>query len=241
MALQKGRTVNSLVKRFERNTTGRDIAVGDIHGCFTKLLHELDAIDFDPTRDRLFSVGDMVDRGPESEKSLDWLEEPWFHAVQGNHEDMAIRFPNGNMSPGIYLANGGGWNLANTSDAQREFSETFKALPVAMEIETTDGLIGIVHADCPGNSWQQFTARLAMGGGIAGAAIDHAQWSRDRIDWKVDELIQDVRAVVVGHTPLEHHTVLGNVHYIDTMGWRGKRFTFLNLESLKPEPTKEAS
>ena len=163
---------------------------------------------------------------------------------------MAIRWPNGrhvngqfirNMERGTYMANGGAWNIANPDHVSREFSEAFKALPVAMEIETAHGLVGIVHADCPGNSWEQFTARLAMGGVIADTAIDHAQWSRERIDWKVDELIQDIRAVVVGHTPVDRTVAIGNVHYIDTMGWRGYRFTFLNLETLKPEPTKEAS
>ena len=49
--------------RFAQNTVGRDFAVGDIHGCFTELQRGLEAIGFDPSTDRLFSVGDLVDRG----------------------------------------------------------------------------------------------------------------------------------------------------------------------------------
>ena len=55
--------------RFAQNTVGRDFAVGDIHGCFTELQRGLEAIGFDPSTDRLFSVGDLVDRGPESHTS----------------------------------------------------------------------------------------------------------------------------------------------------------------------------
>ena len=59
----------SAMPRLAQNTVGRDIAVGDIHGCFTELQRGLDTIGFDPCTDRLFSVGDLVDRGPESHTS----------------------------------------------------------------------------------------------------------------------------------------------------------------------------
>ena len=51
--------------RFARNVGGRDFAVGDIHGCFSHLSRSLEAIGFDAAVDRLFSVGDLVDRGPD--------------------------------------------------------------------------------------------------------------------------------------------------------------------------------
>lgn len=73
-------------KRFEINTTGRDFAVGDVHGHFTKLQAALDAVGFNAATDRLFSVGDLVDRGPESADVDTWLAKPWFFAVQGNHD-----------------------------------------------------------------------------------------------------------------------------------------------------------
>ena len=59
----------------ERNgaTGGRDWVVGDVHGCFTTLREALLAIDFEHGRDRLFSVGDLIDRGPNSIEALEWL------------------------------------------------------------------------------------------------------------------------------------------------------------------------
>lgn len=63
------------VKRFAANTAGRDIAVGDIHGHLTRLVHALAEIKFDESVDRLFSVGDLVDRGPECEDVINVVEQ----------------------------------------------------------------------------------------------------------------------------------------------------------------------
>ena len=42
------------------NQVGRDFVVGDVHGCFRTLEVALLEIEFDPIRDRLFGVGDLV-------------------------------------------------------------------------------------------------------------------------------------------------------------------------------------
>ena len=51
--------------------------------------------------------------------------------------------------------------------------------------------------------------------------------------------VSDMRAVVVGHTPLRQPMVLGNVHHIDTGGWMADGngyFTLLNLATLECIP-----
>ena len=81
-----------LVRDLPSNQKGRDFVVGDLHGCFDLLDRLLEAVRFDPTCDRLLSVGDLVDRGPDSLRSLSFLEAPWFHAVKGNHESMLLEY-----------------------------------------------------------------------------------------------------------------------------------------------------
>ncbi|WP_316153622.1 hypothetical protein [Cupriavidus sp. BIC8F] len=131
-----------------------------------------------------------------------------------------------------------GWNVANPRETQLEIAAAFAALPIAIEIKTDAGLVGIVHADCPFPSWQQFTGALedrTLSKNVRDSIIDLAQWSRDRITAMEHETVGGVLAVVVGHTPVERFTSLGNVLYIDTGGWlRGRDFTILDAATLRP-------
>lgn len=228
------------VERFERNLQGRDFVVGDIHGNFTGLKNSMTSFDFDPERDRLFSVGDLVDRGEESLQALDWLEKPWFHAVRGNHERMAIAVQSGDLSVRTLVANGGRWFIDLDAETRQRIADRFQQLPLAIEIETPQGLMGVVHADCPGVSWQDFTARIKE----AAASPDdelmldletNAMWSRDRFDQGVTTPVDGVSLVIVGHTPTSAPLCLGNVMHIETMGWRPERDGYFTLIELPTE------
>lgn len=103
--------MKNTLKTFEPNTKGRDFVIGDLHGsysCFENLLKNLN---FDPAVDRMFSVGDLVDRGPESLKCLSLIREPWFHAVLSNHEQMMLEAFTGGYMGQYWTMNGGMWGL----------------------------------------------------------------------------------------------------------------------------------
>ena len=63
-------------------------AVGDIQGCYSVLQRLLERIAFDPVVDRLWVVGDMVNRGPESVQTLRFLRGLGnaVTVVLGNHD-----------------------------------------------------------------------------------------------------------------------------------------------------------
>ena len=234
----------SIVKRFSKNTKGNDYIVGDLHGTFSKLQLALNLIGLNKETDRLFSVGDLVDRGPESHLALQWLNKPWFHVVRGNHEQMFIDYHNGTQPADNYIQNGGAWAVGLTKEERLPFYDEFCDLPIAIELETDNGLVGIVHADVPINDWDVFVERLNGQNQQAEQLIQCAIWSRDRHTYKNKDIIKGIKQVVVGHTVVKNPTRLGNVIYIDTgsvferttqQGHNGHGLTIFDVQSMSTE------
>lgn len=216
-----------MIKRYEKNTLGTDYAIGDIHGNFSGVMDKLDQIGFHFNKDRLFSVGDLVDRGTESELAMSWILMPWFIPVRGNHDDYVCRMDT--VDKYNWIQNGGAWFWGLDEEVQQENKYVFRHLPFALEVETDAGLIGIVHADPFFDDWE------AVRGNHDNKRInDRFIWSRARVENKINTIVKNIDHVVVGHSPLPEVLVLGNVHHIDTAGWHPSGyFTVLNLNTME--------
>lgn len=69
---------------------GRRIVVGDIHGCYDELMELLEKVGIGDD-DRVFSVGDLITKGPKNKEVLDlFMTDARFSTVIGNH-DLALR------------------------------------------------------------------------------------------------------------------------------------------------------
>ncbi len=66
------------------------VFIGDIQGCLGELERLLEAVQFDPARDELHPVGDVVNRGPDSLGVLRLLRELDAGGVLGNHDVHAL-------------------------------------------------------------------------------------------------------------------------------------------------------
>lgn len=75
--------------------TGRQLAIGDVHGCAETLRALLDKLQPDP-QDQIFFLGDLINRGPDSKGVLDQIIELRNAGFQvfllmGNHEHMLLK------------------------------------------------------------------------------------------------------------------------------------------------------
>ncbi|WP_407222372.1 protein-serine/threonine phosphatase [Enterobacter roggenkampii] len=199
--------------------------VSDIHGCYQRLMDELKRRHFNPYEDLLISVGDMIDRGPDSVKSLQLINEKWFRAVRGNHEQMALdSLDNNDFS--LWTMNGGIWFRQLERDQQQlalSLLEACHDLPHIIEITCANGLNVIAHADYPGAEycWQK------------PVSAQRVLWDRDRLMGFMVGKGQGISGADhfwFGHTPVDRRYDFDNLHYIDTGAVFDGYFTLAQLQ-----------
>ncbi|WP_410016818.1 metallophosphoesterase [Sodalis sp. C49] len=205
----------------------RIFVVGDVHGCYDLLLAKLARQRFDRARDLLISVGDLIDRGAQNLQCLELLEQPWFCAVRGNHEQMAIDA----LSRGeenLWLANGGQWFWRLDEEQRRRAAaliERCAYLPLIIDLEMAQRHIVIAHADYPLDNYryqQTVDPELVV-------------WSRQRINRNQrgrGAPISGATHFFFGHTPLERVRHFYNQFYIDTGAVFGGTLTLVDITSL---------
>lgn len=234
----------SLVKRLPFNETGQDFVVGDIHGHFGTLEQMLEALNFNRETDRLISVGDLIDRGPDSLRALEFLAEPWFHAVVGNHEDLMLKTLQGDSSSEqLWHQVGGRWAIDQDLSTLKELATVFEQkLHYMIEVPTVHGLVGITHADFPDNiSWTTLFSALENGD----ANNQHLRtlcWSRERFrrlqltsiypgKAPPEKPIDGIHRLYVGHNVVNQVTGFGNVVFMETGIYCGGQLSMTEIHS----------
>lgn len=221
-----------MIKKLKKNTTGTDYFVGDIHGCYEQLMEALEKIKFNPDVDRLISVGDLVNRGPDSVKCLNLLKETWFHAVFGNHEDMMIKSFRHEWSTYNYVQNGGKWFFHLPYEEQEQLVLLADAkMTLVIEVETDIGIIGVIHANAP-DDWQKYHRLNNDEDFFDDNLVEDTIWGRRRIYGGQDGRVNGIDYVIVGHTPVEDVTVLDNIVYIDTGAVYDGSLTILSVNEV---------
>ena len=186
--------------------------VGDLHGCYTLLMLELNRIEFDPSRDLLISVGDLIDRGTENVECLDLINQPWFRAVRGNHEQMMLDGLSLYGNVNHWIANGGDWFFYLDYDKEvlaKALALKVAELPLIIELVTCDKKYVICHADYPHDEYE------------FDKPVDAQQviWNRERISDSQDGLAKEIKGADLfffGHTPARMPLRHANQYYIDT-------------------------
>ena len=229
----------SRVTRFLRlppNKEGRDLVVGDLHGHRELLERQLQAFGFDPSRDRVLSVGDLIDRGPDSFGTLRLIEEPWFHAVLGNHELMLLNFL-GFYSSKVhasrsYAAGSGQWiNQAYAKHRKTllRLADQIAALPLSLHVAGSAPFC-VMHGDlhpigsaghtasrdetiCVHKAETATMSRRNLGDALKSVLLS-LRFAQHGVHLTESPLV-DMPLTYVGHSPVRNITVHNSHVYID--------------------------
>ena len=171
-------------------------AVGDIHGCLTKLRRLRKACDdYAAGRPaRYIFLGDYIDRGPQSRGVIEHLME-WQQAapddvlcLKGNHEQIAIDAHNSADKVAMWLKNGGVETQTSYSATGGRIPDEHLAWMKSLPLAYDDGVRFFVHAgvdlDVPLNQQSPETV----------------MWIRDAF-YRLSDTIDCGRFIVHGHTP----------------------------------------
>ena len=219
--------LNNALLRLPVNERGRDFVVGDVHGYASQLLLQLRGLQFDFAVDRLICTGDLIDRGPESMKALELLQQPWFFSVLGNHEVLmlsAMKYANSNDRM-VWLKNGGEWIASAPPSLWPQWFDELEALPLGIEVVSRSGRrYGVVHADYPLADWGSF-------GQLSDDEVQRCVWSRRHFEARSGHVVAGVDVLVHGHSITPEATLLqlGNRWYIEPGAYKGNAFIIREL------------
>ncbi|SNC59375.1 serine/threonine protein phosphatase 1 [Marinobacter sp. es.048] len=198
-----------------RNQKGEDWFTGDVHGEWRALVDLMLLRGFDFDADRLFMVGDLIDRGSDSPGTLLFLDQSDFaYSIAGNHELMFFESLYSAEDREMHLCNGGEWTLAEDEIYLDQLRGIIaEQMPLSMSIETEYGIVGMVHASAP-HEWEL----------LRDPESDYDRCYRylvSRSDCREAALgnsraINGVDLVIHGHTQTEDVVVGRNQIWIDT-------------------------
>lgn len=193
--------------------------IGDVHGCWYTYQELL--THWDPERELLIQLGDLVDRGNFSPQCLDLSQELQREFpdrtvfLRGNHEQMMLRYLKGDDTTDHWLYNGGKSTLAGFSKfplPPLDFMSWLEDRELIWENESVFvSHAGVTHVENP------FDVDDRLG----------VLWNRG--PWKNIGKLQ-----VIGHTPQVHGKATFNqtppVWNIDTGAFKGICLTGIKLD-----------
>ncbi|WP_218110537.1 symmetrical bis(5'-nucleosyl)-tetraphosphatase [Ostreibacterium oceani] len=118
--------------------------IGDVHGCYQSLLALLGKIQFNPKKDKLIFVGDLINRGPDSLSVLRFVKSLGDSAVVvlGNHDISFIAY-----MAGVYHGRGTDFPKMALAKDSTALSEWLRNQPLLHQVLDLNYLV--VHAAIP--------------------------------------------------------------------------------------------
>lgn len=176
------------------------IIIGDVHGCYKTLMALIEKF---PKDQKFCFVGDLIDRGPDNKKVLDFVLNNLHDCVMGNHEEMMI------YDREMWITNGGmitynefGNDRETREKERKKYSERIKLSFPYYKIYPECVKDGRKLLVCHGglcNEDLNYNVRNGLITWLRSDWIDHPEYFQ-----------------VVGHTPVKEPALLNYIALIDT-------------------------
>lgn len=197
---------------------GRLLVAADIHGSFDALDRALEEIGYDRDRDTVILVGDMIDRGAQSHRCLEWIDVPGRYCLKGNHESYIEAVCDGRISRQDHEEDGGHWFYLLDEIQRNAYRRALLSLPLAARVITPRRRrVGMIHADVAGSNFWQFCGHLRHGDYRAEqiAMNGRSRFNAARSGRTIPRM-SDVDHVFFGHSPVADPFTMENCSWIDT-------------------------
>ena len=208
---------------------GKIFAIGDIHGCISKLKSIMNMIDIDARNDTLVFIGDYIDRGVDSKGVVDFvldLKESIDRVIclQGNHEQMFLDYLSDDKDKRFFLANGGESTIPSYG-----FIETYEG----MKVNVPESHMQFFKSLLP---YYETDDYIFVHAGLK-PGIPLEKQDREDLLWVRYEFIKSSydfgKTVVFGHTPLLRPLIEPNKIGIDTGAVFGGKLTCVELPAVR--------
>ncbi|MDK9790129.1 metallophosphoesterase [Vibrio sp. D431a] len=225
--------INGIEKLYIQLKEGESLYfVTDPHGEFKKLHEALVLLgfkfkpDLNGEVDRLFIIGDMIDRGNESVDLLGFARyNPHVMACRGNHEVIAYHGISSGSAANLalWLQNGGDWYYDHDEYFLKDLLKWSYELPDGYELNINDNhKIGLIHASIPQDPDDELDWETASGifndsiGKQNHQLMSYGLENRKLYDTKDQRVVCGVDALLHGHNLVrDAPEVLGNRIYLD--------------------------
>lgn len=202
-------------------------AIGDVHGCYQKLVSLIDRLEIDFRRDQLIFLGDYIDRGDSAYDVVDFLLNlkdlhPEIIFLRGNHEAMFDGFLSG-KDRYTYLVNGG----QQTLESYLKQGPDVKGPPIPRRHRRFFEGLSMYHET------EEFIfvhAGLRPGVPLEKQKREDMLWIREKF---IRSNYNFGKRVVFGHTPFTEPLVQKNKIGIDTGAVYGNKLTCVRLPALE--------
>lgn len=209
--------------------------MSDIHGYYNSFIKMLEKINFN-NEDKLYVIGDLIDRGPSSLKIIEYCRRhDNIEVLKGNHEYMLEMANKDRGLRKCWLRSGGDITLDELEESYKDDSEYEKSLnewvenlPLFESVKVNGNEFFLTHAGISKDLFNTYRKKFKLGKWHKIDLLDLFEWAVNYLDYDENNILWSKGIfgskftftrdyLVIGHTPTKSKKIekINKVYNID--------------------------